>query len=464
LTWHYENIATRHISLESSGALNVLNPGEAGGAVFQVGGNTVWHAGNDGSGSGLDADLLDGEQGSNYLRSNVDDTFDAGYLAWPTLHLSIANNNSTNGYNTYFRGSSSHFVLGLANGNTLYLNYGNTSGSFRAYGGNFMWNDASIGSPWGSTNDGSGSGLDADTVDGVHASSFMRNDTTNHEIRFDNEEYDFSWTAHSQINPLSLKVWNNYQQSGAPSTYGTLLDIYGMSGHAHSQIHFDANSYTMRLRYAWYGSTAWSSWAILWNSLNDGSGSGLDADLLDGAHASSFARVDSASDQNFTGSIKVSSNNVTGGGIILADDGDFVDLNDGYASMRFSYGVRVFSANRGGSAVHTLHSNGTFTASGNVTAYSDIRLKEGIEVIPDAVNKVRQLRGVTFTRNDQEDKEKRHAGVIAQEVEEVLPEVVATDDKGIKHVAYGNMVGLLIEAIKELKAEVDDLKAQLKEK
>jgi len=77
---------------------------------------------------------------------------------------------------------------------------------------------------------------------------------------------------------------------------------------------------------------------------------------------------------------------------------------------------------------------------------------------------VQKIRGVTFTRNDQDDKEARHTGVIAQEVEKVLPEVVAEDDLGIKNVAYGNMVGLLIEAVKELKQEVEDLKTQLKER
>jgi hypothetical protein len=111
-----------------------------------------------------------------------------------------------------------------------------------------------------------------------------------------------------------------------------------------------------------------------------------------------------------------------------------------------------------------LDMSGNMTAAGNVTAYSDIRLKENIEVIPNALEKVKQIRGVTFTRNDQEDKEVRHTGVIAQEVERVLPEVVSEDNLGVKNVAYGNMVGLLIEAIKELKEEVDDLKSKLENK
>ena len=100
------------------------------------------------------------------------------------------------------------------------------------------------------------------------------------------------------------------------------------------------------------------------------------------------------------------------------------------------------------------------TASGNVTAYSDIKLKENIETIPNALDKVLNLRGVEFDRIDKEDNT-HEIGVIAQEVEEVIPEVVLTNTEGIKSVAYGNLVGLLIESIKELKAEINDLKAQV---
>jgi hypothetical protein len=71
--------------------------------------------------------------------------------------------------------------------------------------------------------------------------------------------------------------------------------------------------------------------------------------------------------------------------------------------------------------------------------------------------KVEKLRGVTFTRTDREDKEKRYAGVIAQEVLAVLPEVIETDQFGMYSVAYGNLVGLLIEAIKEQQVEIKNL-------
>lgn len=105
--------------------------------------------------------------------------------------------------------------------------------------------------------------------------------------------------------------------------------------------------------------------------------------------------------------------------------------------------------------------SGNLTMAGNVTAYSDIRLKENIKVIENALGKVLQIRGVTFTRNDQEDKEKIYSGVIAQEVERVLPEVISEDNEGIKNVAYGNMIGLLIEAIKEQQKQIDELKTHI---
>jgi hypothetical protein len=105
-----------------------------------------------------------------------------------------------------------------------------------------------------------------------------------------------------------------------------------------------------------------------------------------------------------------------------------------------------------------LDMSGNMTVAGNVTAYSDIRVKENIRTIGDALNKVISIRGVYFTRNDQEDKIKVHTGVIAQEVETVLPEVVSEDNEGKKNVAYGNMVGLLIEAIKEQQLQIAELR------
>lgn len=91
---------------------------------------------------------------------------------------------------------------------------------------------------------------------------------------------------------------------------------------------------------------------------------------------------------------------------------------------------------------------GVVTAPNFVTA-SDARLKSEVETITDAVTLVCALRGVRFTMDGS-----RQVGVIAQEVEAVLPEVVRSNDAGQLSVAYGNITGLMIEAIKELAARV----------
>jgi len=94
---------------------------------------------------------------------------------------------------------------------------------------------------------------------------------------------------------------------------------------------------------------------------------------------------------------------------------------------------------------------GDVTSKGDINMFSDERLKKNIEPISNALEKVLQLRGVTFEKiDDLDDPDRRHAGVIAQEVEKVLPEVVNIDNQGMKTVAYGNLIALLIEAIKEL--------------
>ena len=104
-----------------------------------------------------------------------------------------------------------------------------------------------------------------------------------------------------------------------------------------------------------------------------------------------------------------------------------------------------------GSTKFTVDSGGNATSVGNMTAYSDIRLKSGITTIDNALDKVSQMRGVTFYKDGEFS-----SGVIAQEMEKVAPELVM--DGEYKSVAYGNTVGYLIEAIKELKAEVEELK------
>ena len=125
----------------------------------------------------------------------------------------------------------------------------------------------------------------------------------------------------------------------------------------------------------------------------DGAGSGLDADLLDGTHASAFAQLAGAT---FTG-------------VVTAP---------------------------------------------NFVSSSDARLKSDIAPISDALAKVQALTGVTFTMTGSDV---RQMGLIAQDVQAVAPEAVV-EAEGILRLAYGNLVGLLVEAIKDLATQVDQLK------
>ena len=145
--------------------------------------------------------------------------------------------------------------------------------------------------------------------------------------------------------------------------------------------------------------------------------------------------------------------------IVLDADGADVRLLDGgtqfgqfsnvSSNLKILSGSTVAATFSGANVTFagTINS-GAITSSGEITAFSDQRLKSNIETIDNALEKISNMRGVYFTKDGEEG-----TGVIAQEVEKVLPEVVK--DGEYKSVAYGNMIGVLIEAVKELKEKVD---------
>ena len=134
-------------------------------------------------------------------------------------------------------------------------------------------------------------------------------------------------------------------------------------------------------------------------------------------------------------------------------------------SMYIQYTTSFITRNPSGTNTLTVDSSGNGTFNGNVTAYSDVRIKDDIKTIDNALDKVSKLRGVEYTRKETEARE---IGVIAQEVKEIVPELVTIENlksdinpdalEDMHTMKYGNTVGLLIEAIKELKAEIEELK------
>src|SRR5210317_339408 len=99
---------------------------------------------------------------------------------------------------------------------------------------------------------------------------------------------------------------------------------------------------------------------------------------------------------------------------------------------------------------YPLHVIGNIYGTGNITAYSDKRAKSDIVKIENALDKIDQLNGYTYTMNNE-----RYTGLIAQEVLPVLPEAVVGSEETSYAIAYGNMMGLVIEAIKELRKRTE---------
>ncbi len=369
------------------------------------------------------------------------------------------------------------------------------------------------------TVDGSGSGLDADTLDGLNLHT-GRNDDANKVVRTQGNGYcEFGWintTSGSHSNTVT-KVYSTYTTDGyiryctpnhlansmtnvlhsdAADTFSGDLTSSGSARILLKKTDNDVSDHiifyngTTRIGEIGCEDTTWLRINQETNKniytpryiradagfFVDGTTKGINGsgNFIGGtiAGASDYGTLlRSNADDSASGTITFNGRVNIRGHIDLSDNeylyfgsGDDVEMfcNGSHMYMDLNSGIGNFYIRDGSTTRFTFDDNGSFTASSNVTAYSDITLKKNIEVIPNALDKVMQLRGVTFDRKDIETS--RQSGVIAQEVEKVLPEVVATNDEGIKSVAYGNMVGLLIEAIKEQQQQIDELKRKLEEK
>jgi hypothetical protein len=431
---------------------------------------TYWNSLNDGSGSGLDADLLDG------------------------LELHTARNNEVN--KVVRTDTNGYIQAGWINTTS-----GSTTGTNRIYASNDGYiryvTPATFISNLGlftTSNDGSGSGLDADTVDGIQGAAIVKGGTARKSSQV---------SAFAGVNEVSGFYFGNNVTS-APTT--DWINYIHSAGNSWSS----SNNYSFQLTHAFHSDSLWVSRTTngsqstarkIWDSASDGPGSGLDADTVDTIQASSLLRSDTA--DTFTGTLTMGTQqalvaNNYGRGVFgvysatryqhvwsmgtaykTSDDGTsygnmygltYTHTNIGTGTNQAISGLSHQLQHRQNGVLNCAFGTGIWT-SGNVTAYSDIAVKTNLVRIPNALEKVCSINGYTYERTDYikdlEDPEApdvlRQAGVVAQEIEKVLPEVVSGKD-GNKAVAYGNVVALLIESIKELKDEVDELKKQLKEK
>jgi hypothetical protein len=106
-------------------------------------------------------------------------------------------------------------------------------------------------------------------------------------------------------------------------------------------------------------------------------------------------------------------------------------------------------------------STANMTINGTLTQNSDIRIKENVVEIDNCISKIQAMRGVYYNRTDFNTKVTK-IGVIAQEVEAVLPELILeNEDDGLKSVAYSELTAVLINAIKEQQEIIEDLKTRI---
>ena len=179
-------------------------------------------------------------------------------------------------------------------------------------------------------------------------------------------------------------------------------------------------------------------------SANDINVIAINGVAISNAEASQLANINSVTISNTQWGYLGSSNQ----GIATSDNVQFAKVGVGGAS----------------DATYELKVTGDVGATGDIVAYisSDKRLKDNIQPIEGALDKVSQISGNTFDWNEEKQNiyKGKDYGVIAQEIQEVMPELVDTRDNGYLAVKYDKIVPLLIESIKELKKEIEELKSK----
>jgi hypothetical protein len=319
-------------------------------------------------------------------------------------------NNANWGLSLYSHGTGGGGNYGLQmsggdNDNQLFFIRRVTNGSFGS------WFEM-----WHSGNDGSGSGLDADTLDGVQGSAFLRSNADDSVTGIITFEEAVNMNATDNTERLYFK--NN----------GTTVGDIGTNDTTWLRINQSTakNIYTPRYIRADNGFFV------------DGATLGIDG--------TGNVKVNSTVDSN-TSNLTLRR---------AASDNDRIVIEADQHSFYVNGTKRLEVKGNG-----TVQVNGTLNATADVVAYfsSDKRLKDNLKPIENSLDKVSKLSGYEFDWNDKQETYKGHdIGVVAQEVEEVLPELVATREDGYKAVKYEKIVALLIESIKELKAEVEELK------
>ena len=339
----------------------------------------LWNTGNDGSGSGLDADKLDGNEGSAYFRNNYTSGGDlntdtaSGIYRFQNTELNRPGSITYGTLVTFNNTSDTGFQLvGDYHGTGLYWRGGNSS-TFNGSGTNTNWFKI-----WHDGNDGSGSGLDADTLDGQHASAFLTSSSpvpahtqaistiTGLQTSLDSKAYydhirslgSQAFTAGSNPNITTAQLIGEIESDGGFDSFTSVFKTsWSYAGNYNLS---DAGRFTETAGTSWItwtdnssdsvrgnitalaiapntggsagkvfiyndqGSSYAPGWREVWTNTSDGAGSGLDADKLDGQEGSHYLDY-----SNFTGTPTIPTNST------------FVDLSN----TQTISGAKTFTSN-----------------------------------------------------------------------------------------------------------------------
>ena len=460
-----------YVDPASTSNLNALN----------VGGGAVWTSANDGSGSGLDADTVDGIQASSFLRSDVADS-SSGKLSF---RYDVSDFNSVGGgigttpFNATFqatnRPGAGNYATGLEF--TFYDTNAKTQLAAASTGTNNAGELWVRSEEWGSTptwtnwwkiwhqgNDGADSGLDADLLDGQQGSYYTNagNLTGTLPDLFDvSTRYNIGLIdGNSSQTRDKIRVWSS-----------SLYTIGMQDGYTYGHLNGYAMSFQMNTtsdRGWWWGhdlhTNAQGAMSLtnagrltVATSLSVGEGESVTAPQTSALWVQGDATITTIyladyiyhnADTNTYMSFTADRIQLYAGGVQMIDmvEGttDYIDFANNTARIT---------------------SGGSFECTGDIIAYtttslSDERQKENIKKIDSPVEKIKQINGYTF---NWKHNEASSGGVIAQEVEKVLPEIVKEksimDSEPHKTVEYNGLIGLLIETVKEQQKQIDELKA-----
>ena len=455
---------------------------------------------DEGSGNGLDADTLDGVQGSSFLRSDATDTA-SGVITFSNRVTSSASGGFTIGnYSGYDRiqNSSNSFsfltdgngyanmtfgtvTAGTWNGSVIASAYldsdtAHLSGTQTFSGSKTFSSDVKLTATTKLYLDGGGNSyIQEESSDNlifraaggnylrVTGSNIVLNDPgASYDVRIEGDTDSNLFFADGSADKVGIGTNSPDTKLDitASGVHGLVINQDGSNADISSRLFFKEQNSTIAL-YNTGDTFSFRTGATI-NSTSGTERMHIDTSGID-----------------VNGSVTLDSFILDGNTISGIDDsGEFTDndshimtsaaVNDRISSVIFNPDMNNVTMDQLGVNVSCNGTDGRIDAGNDIVAFStsDKRLKENIKPLDNALDKVLKISGVSFDWKPLSEEEKKtihgnqghDVGVIAQEIEEVLPEVVTTRDSGYKAVKYEKIVPLLIESIKELKAEIEELK------